>query len=112
MRDIEESLAGIEEGDRIAYCKGDFIKSYLALVTSAHIDASKLREDFIRILRTYFKEDRVNDLPEMMLQIVFSFLDIKEMPNIMCACKQWNNLGLMKPLWQVRIELLVLLKNH
>jgi hypothetical protein len=105
MRDIDEALAGIEEHDRIAYCKADFIKSYLALVASAHIDTTKLREDFIRILRTHFKEDKVNDLPEMMLQLVFSYLDIREMPNVMCTCKQWSVLGLMKPVWQVRIQM-------
>jgi hypothetical protein len=103
MRDIDEALAGIEEHDRIAYCKADFIRSYLALVASAHIDTTRLRDDFIRILRTHFNEDRVNALPEMMLQLVFSYLDIREMPNVISTCKQWTVLGLMKPVWQVQL---------
>ena len=100
LREVEAILRQIPKVDRMAFCKDDFEAAVEAIRSKKTLYSANLMKECVRIMVTYFDEDKINKLPEVILQKIFSYHQPHKMINVMTTCKEWNRLGLSKPLWQ------------
>lgn len=100
MRNIEVILKQIPREDRLAFCKDDFEAAVDFLKKSKTLNTSNLIKECVYIQTTYFDLDRINKLPECILQTIFSYHQPHKLLDLMTTCKEWQRLGMSKPLWQ------------
>lgn len=100
LRNIEDILRHIPRTDRLAYCKDDFESAMAMVRAKIGLDSSNLTREYARIMKSYFDEDKINKLPEVILQQIFSYHQPHKLVDLMTTCKDWTRLGLSKPLWQ------------
>lgn len=100
LREVEAVLRQIPKEDRLAFCKDDFETAVHVLRSKKTLNTVNLMKECVRIVALYFDQDKINKLPEVLLQKIFSYHQPHKIVNILTTCKEWYRLGLSKPLWQ------------